>query len=313
MQVAGKGLSVLRAKHFDAGATGSTLFVATESKLGRNHYLHIPREHLPKTAKDTVLEASIARPSAPDKEFRLYTSSEFKDSHIYVSPLNPSRHESFLVKSLRPYEISCFVRDFNQHKPDDFENTELLLSGTKVSMRVDKSEVEIRQAKLTSDGSRAILHGSLIGDADRGGIRIAKRFEDYRLDFIDHHARITYMKGVGDKIEVTYSKSSREPYQHIRIIVAKSAWQSKKESNPNLVQRRILELDRTNMSRKEIRAWIDTEGSIDSSAPGEGGPQINVSQKHREPRSLCWRRCGIGCQMQDQPRQEDRTICGKNC
>jgi hypothetical protein len=44
-----------------------------------------------------------------------------------------------------------------------------------------------------------------------------------------------------------------------------------------------LELDRSKMSRKEIRAWIDTEGSIDSSPPGEGGPQINVSQKYIEP------------------------------
>jgi hypothetical protein len=283
MQATGKGNSLLPAKHFNAGIINFALFVANERRVGRNQYLHIPREYLPMTEKDTVLEASIVRPSAPEIEFRLYTSSGFKESHIYISPLNPSRHESFLVKSLRLYETSCFVRDFNQHKPDDFENTALLILGTKVMMRVDRSEVEIRQARLTSDGSRVILHGTLTGDTNRGCIRIAKRFEEYRLDFVDHHARITYMKGIGDKVEVTYIRSSREPYQHIRVIDAKSLWQPKEGSNPNEAQRRILELDRSNMSRKEIRAWIDTEGSIDSSPPREGGPQINVSQKHREP------------------------------
>lgn len=258
------------------------LFTGTESKVGRNHYLHIPREHLPPTKRGDILEARIARTSAIEKRFCLYTSSDFKDSHTYISSLNPTRHESFAVTSIGVYGVSNFVRDFNKHRPEDFANVMISESDGKVIMRVDKSEVEIIDPRLTADGSRAILHGILATDENRGSIRIAKRFETYQLVLADLHARIVQLKGFGSKIQICYMLTQREAFSHIHEIGAKEmeeATKFKTESQSN----RFLRLDCSNMSRKEIRAWIDTEGHIDSPPLGEGGPQINVSQKHREP------------------------------
>jgi hypothetical protein len=282
MRAGVKDKTLISTKQLNAREINFTPFIANESKVGRNHYLHVPEEYLPETRKGVILEANVARTSAPDKEFHLYTSLDFKDPHICISSLSPSRRETFLVKSLRPYEITCFVRDFNQHKSDDFESVTMSISDTRVLIKVDESEVEIKQPRLTSDGGGAILHGILDGAANRGTVRIAKRFDEYRFVFADHHAGITHMKGIGDKIEVTYSMCFREPYQHVRVIDARSLRQPWNPAN-NDANGRILELDRSDMSRKEIRAWIDTEGSIDSSPPGKGGPQINVSQKFREP------------------------------
>jgi len=45
----------------------------------------------------------------------------------------------------------------------------------------------------------------------------------------------------------------------------------------------LLELDKSPLSRDEIRAWIDTEGHIESKPPPKSSAQIRVVQKHREP------------------------------
>ncbi|HLQ21212.1 MAG TPA: LAGLIDADG family homing endonuclease, partial [Nitrososphaerales archaeon] len=50
------------------------------------------------------------------------------------------------------------------------------------------------------------------------------------------------------------------------------------------VKHKLLGLDRSKMSKEEIRAWIDTEGNIDAGVLGnKRGVQITVTQKHREP------------------------------
>lgn len=229
-----------------------------------------------------VIEAKIAKASAPEKVFCLYTSLCFKNPHIYVSPLSPSHRELLLVMSLEPYGLSSFSLDFNLRKPDDFANITLSASDSKTKIRVDRSEVEIREPRLTSDGSRVILHG-LVSDSKRhGGIRIARRLEEFRFDFAYSHARILRMKGLGGTIVVSYKLSSREPYSHVREIKADPIDQPG-EPSQSYAEKRFIEIDRSRMSRNEIRAWIDTEGHIEAGFPGQGGAQIIVSQKYREP------------------------------
>jgi len=85
-------------------------------------------------------------------------------------------------------------------------------------------------------------------------------------------------------IEVAYVVSSREPDYRTRRISSISIEPVRPKSEGE-VKNRFTEIDSSNMTKKEIRAWIDTEGNIYSTSivGSRSGPEIRVVQKHREP------------------------------
>lgn len=261
----------------------SPLFVAYETKGGPSNYLRFPRELLAKYGKEDILEARVARASAPEKQLRFYTNAGYADPHLNISHLKPTHREPFNFLSLEKYEVSDFVRDFNKKSPKDFRNVTLSDSDGIVTMKVDNNVVEVKHPKLIADGGRAILEGSLIENRKRGILRIAKSSETFDLHFADH-PRVVYMKANGSNIEAGYIQTSSEPDHRTRQIPAISVEPLKGQGQSNLAKHELLELDRSNLSRKEIRAWIDTEGSIYSRRRRGGrGVELAVTQKHREP------------------------------
>ena len=279
-------------KHMESNDTS---FVVHETKGGPSHYLRIPGEHLDKFGKDEILEARVVRTSAPEKEFYLYSSSSYADPHFNISHLNPTPRESFRVLSMRKVGFPDFVRDFNEHKPRTFGNVTLAHSDGKVTLKVDNLAASVESPKLSARGQGPILEGSVIQGTSRGNIRIAKESEYFSLHFGDYatnHPRIVHMKAKESYIEVGYAQSSSEPDYRTRRIPAVSIEPGKDKSG-NEAKNRFTEIDSSNMTKKEIRAWIDTEGNIYSRGmDGKSGPQLAVTQKHREPLDVFARSVG---------------------
>ena len=275
--------------------SNNTSFVVNETKGGPSHYLRLQHEHLSQFEREDILEARVARTSVPEWEFRLYTSASHVDSHLNISHLNPVPRESFRVLSLRKFKMSDFVRNFNKHKPSAFRNVTLSYSGGVVTMKVENLGAVFKNPKLSARGQGPILEGSLIEGTNRGRIRIAQESESFSLHFGDYstnHPRIVHMNARESYIEVGYVQSSNESDYRTRRIPAVSIEpaRSKFESE---VKNRLTEIDNSNMTKKEIRAWIDTEGNIYSRGMGgKSGPQLAVTQKHRDPLDVFARSVG---------------------
>jgi len=264
------------------------LFVGHEKKSGESNYLRISKEHLARFAKEDVLEARMARQSNPEKEFQIYTSPKYAEPHLNIARLNPAHRESFLVFSLEKYGMSDFAREFNWHRPKEFKNVTLSTSDGKVFLKTDNNVVEVKRPKLFADGVAAIFEGSLGEERNGRRIRIAKRFESFDLHFNDYptnHPRILYIKGLGIRIEIGHRVSQFEPDHRTRWIPAQSLKQKSEQEVPRITDHKLLKIDGSPMSRKEIRAWIDTEGSLDSPEFGglRRGTMLQVTQKNREP------------------------------
>ena len=224
----------------------------------------------------------MARTSAPEKEFCLYTSASYADPHLNISYLNPGPRESFHVLSLRKFGLSRFVGSFNKHKPRAFRNVSLSHSDGVITMKVDNLVAVIKNPKLTARGQGPILEGSVIQGTSRGNIRIAKEPESFSLHFGDYstnHPRIVHMKAKESYIEVGYVQSSRESDYRTRRVPADST-QPVKDRPENGTKNRFTEIDSSNMTKKEIRAWIDTEGNIYSRGmDGKSGPPTRCHAK----------------------------------
>ena len=189
--------------------------------------------------------------------------------------------------SIRNLDFTDFVKDFNEHKPSVFGNVTLSHSDDKLTLKVDNLEASIDTPKLSARGQGPILEGSIIQGTSLGKIRIAKESESFSLHFGDYatnHPKIVHMKAKESYIEVGYVQSSREPDYRTRRVPVDSI-QPMKGNAEIEVKNRFTEIDSSNMTKKEIRAWIDTEGNIYSSSDmgSRSGPEIKVVQKHREP------------------------------
>ncbi len=188
--------------------------------------------------------------------------------------------------SLRKFGVPHFVANFNQHKPKAFRNITLSYSDGIVNMKVENLVAVIKNPKLSARGQGPILEGSIIEGTRRGNIRIAQESESFSLHFGDYstnHPRIVHMKAIESYIEVGYVQSSHESDYRTRRVPAVSIGPAKGKSEDE-VKNRFTEIDSSNMTKKEIRAWIDTEGNIYSRGmDGKSGPQLAVTQKHREP------------------------------
>lgn len=279
-------------------------FVVYETKGGPSHYLRL-RERLYNFGREDIIEARVARTSAPEKELRLYTSASYADPHLNVSHLNPAPRESFRILSLRKFGVPHFVANFNQHKPKAFRNITLSYSDGIVNMKVENLVAVIKNPKLSARGQGPILQGSIIDGTRRGNIRIAQESESFSLHFGDYstnHPRIVHMKASESYIEVGYVQSSRESDYRTRRVPAVSIEPAKSKSE-NEEKNRFTEIDSSDMTKKEIRAWIDTEGNIYSSTciGIKSGPSIRVVQKHREPLDVFARsvegKIGVSCRV----------------
>jgi hypothetical protein len=285
------------------GMTGFRPFIVYETKGGPSSYLRLPLEWLHKFAPEDIIEARVKRMSEPRKEFHLYTSAAYADPHLNIFHLHPGRRESFRILSLRKFTMSDFVRSFNKYKSSNFRNVTLSYSGDVINMKVENLVAIVKNPKLSARGQGPILEGSIIEGTQRGSIRIAKQSASFSLHFGDYstnHPRIVHMKARESYIEVGYAQSSREPDYRTRHVPALSIEPAKSKPKSEL-KNRFTEIDSSNMTKKEIRAWIDTEGNIYSRGmDGKSGPQLAVTQKHREPLDVFARsvaKLGVRCRV----------------
>lgn len=262
------------------------LFVGHEKKSGEGNYLPIPKKYLAAYGREDILEARVTRAADPDKEFVLYTSPAFVDSHINIFHLKPSPHETFRVLSLERYEFPDFARDFNKHKPEEFQNVKLSISDGRMMMKVDTNLVEIKQPRLVSEGGFVAMEGVLVENKPTGRIRIAKEFDRFDMHFRDastNHPRILSMKAVGSRIEV-WHRNSRYEFDHRTRWIPSQSLELRDRIGERIEKSRLLGLDTSNMTKKEIRAWIDTEGCLYVPRAGSSSsPRLDCSQKRREP------------------------------
>ena len=288
--------------NLNADVTDLDQFVVNETKGGPSHYLRLPRQRLVNFGREDIIEARVVRTSTPEKEFRLYTSASYADPHLNISYLNPGQRESFRVLSLRKFGVSRFVGSFNKQKPRAFRNVSLSHSDGVTTMKVDNLVAVVKNPKLSARGQGPILEGSIIDGTKRGCIRIARESNSFNLHFGDYqtnHPRIIHMKARESYIEVGYVVSAREPDYRTRRVAADSIEPvvAKFEKTRN----RFTEIDSSSMTKKEIRAWIDTEGNIYSRGMGgKSGPQLAVTQKHREPLDVFARsvkELGVRCKV----------------
>ncbi len=201
---------------------------------------------------------------------------------------------------MEKYDTPDFARDFNKLKPSNFENIRLSLSERTLKMIVDNNSIVVRDPKLMIDGSRVYLEGRVYDSKVSGIIRIGKINETFSLRFPDT-APVFKMKANGNVIEAFYIQSALEPDHRIRNIPAIQEEGQKKQAGRTEFKHRLLEMNASKMSKEEIRAWIDTEGSLDPTGlNGRRGTELAVVQKHREPldvyvRSLA--EMGVRCKV----------------
>ena len=297
----------LASQSSEAMESRAILFQAKEAKAGDSHFLRIPSGFVPKFGKSEIIEARVTRASEPEKEFHLYTSLSHVVPHINIARIHPAPRELFNVHSLEKYAKSDFVRDFNKLKSANFENVRMSYSEGTLKMKIEENSVVIRDPRLMIDGSRVYLQGKVGESMTSGVIRIGKVEEKFSLRFADT-AQILRMKANGNFIEAHYVQSSHEPDHRVRFIGASREEGESEQTKKTEFRHKLLEMDRSNMSRIEIRAWIDTEGSIDSGDLRRNGRvELAVTQKHREPleayaRSL--KEMGVKCKIH----KDDRGI-----
>ncbi len=263
------------------------LFTSHEWKVGESNYLRIPHRYLTSFEKDDILEARVVRESDPGKEQRLYTRVGFAEPHLNIYHLRPSRRETFHILALDKYEFSDFARDFNKCRPKEFRNVKLSCSDGKVMMKVDGNVVELKRPRLISDGGGVVLEGALLEKENGSKIRIVRHSEKLDLhlsDYPTNHPRILYMKAIGNRIEIGHRSSQHEPDHRTRLIPSRCLEPRSDKDETRIAKNRLLKLDGSSMTKKEIRAWIDTEGCLYVPKPGAiSSPRLQCSQKHREP------------------------------
>jgi hypothetical protein len=265
----------------------SSLFVAHEKKSGESNYLPIPKEYLTSFEKDDVLKARIRRDSEPGKEYQLFTTPAFVDPHINIYHLKPTPRETFHVMSLERYGYSNFAKDFNNLRPRDFANVKLSYSDDMLVMQVNSNAIEIKQPKLVCEGGFVALEGILVENKPSGKIRIGRRFDSFDMHFNDaktSHPRIIAMKAAGSRIEIWHRVSRNEPDHRLRCIPA-IPLDNRDRIGERIEKSRLLVPDRSGMTKKEIRAWIDTEGHlfVPKKKHGSSSPRLDCSQKRGEP------------------------------
>jgi hypothetical protein len=162
-----------------------------------------------------------------------------------------------------------------------------------------------------SEGGGVVLEGALLEKEHAGKIRIANYLEIFGLhlnDYPTNHPRILYMKTRGSMIEIWHRVSQYNPDHRLRLIPAASTKSSREKGDSLFTGHRLLELDTSNMSRKEIRDWIDTEGNIYvPPMDGRRNTQFSVVQKHREPLDAFARgvaELGVRCRV----RQDEKGL-----
>jgi hypothetical protein len=190
-------------------------------KYGHSVALLVPREMIPvHRDRNDVLEVKVARAERIGEEFLLYTTHlpGFKRAYLDLARAKATHAEEFLILAVRLYNQGDFVSDFNVHRPIGFMNTALQGSSMR-SMLVDGITVPLKEPGLRTYQGQAVLDFEL-GDA--GPIKITKNVDGFKIRLGDH-SLVTSLKKHGGGLLLTYSRTDRDPYPHIRAVVSPSS------------------------------------------------------------------------------------------
>lgn len=273
--------------------------IVVARKVGPCYFLRLNRAMLERFSKNDIIEARVSRVSG-EGSYRVYTHAGYANPHLNISFLRPVGGEPFQLHSLRAYTISDFIVAFRRLRPRAFRNVSFVESTGSVQIKVDHVAAELAQPRLRARGQGPILEGVLGHHSGRGGIRIAQEggtFVFHFRDFSTNHPRIIRMKAVDSHVEVDYMQSSLEAEHRTRRILATAIEPVRRVHRES----RFAGVDSSNMTRKEIRAWIDTEGNLYVRGPTpNSGPQLSVTQKERRPLDIFARSVqdlGIRCKV----------------
>lgn len=174
--------------------------------------LLIPDSRLPEHREDDVLAVCIARENEGWKEYTLYCKEKPGADRAYLDlkQIGAEEGEGFRIRQMEVLRPEVFARDYNHSKPKGLENTELLVDGASLEMKVDGTELRLEGAKLRSQEGSAVLDASLAGQK---AFKIVEGQSGFALRLEDH-SPIVSMSKHERFVAIDYARTGHDTRPH---------------------------------------------------------------------------------------------------
>ena len=182
--------------------------------------LLVPERVIPEhDDRDDVFAVRLGRESKPGEEYTLYMTHlpGCDRAYLNIKQLDAEEGERFRIRSVDRFEEDDFARNYNDDRPKGLENTELAWKEGRLMMKVDHTELELKDWDLRAQEGKVVLDAKL-NDEEKNSVKITNGIggTDFRLE--KDHVIVTSMREGAEGILATYQRTQHDIPPHKRPI-----------------------------------------------------------------------------------------------
>lgn len=182
--------------------------------------LLVPERIIPEhDDRDDVFAVRLERELKPGEEYTLYMTHlpGYDRAYLNIKQLDTQEGEKFRIKSVGRFQEGSFAKNYNDDKPKGLENTELAWKDGRLTMKVDHTELELKDWGLRAQEGKVVLDARL-NDEEKNAVKIAIGIKAADFRFARDHATVNSMTESKNGIIATYQRTQNDVPPHRRLI-----------------------------------------------------------------------------------------------